>query len=221
MLAFPLALFALVSALLVAGQAAVTESNPVGLSKRQAEIGSLPFYYSGLHKRQDSVAPGAKVQLGTSNPAPVAGDINNADVASATSGNEGNITPFSKLARRSHALIKSPASFSPRRRAKRQGESLKVQIGTSNPAPGAGDLNDKGDNNTPTQGTAASGITDFKQRRSFVSPLATPPKVVMGRRSLEPRLPQLHELNLVSHHIATRGFADGRIEPIIVARDSL
>lgn len=55
---------------------------------------------------------------------------------------------------------------------------------------------------------AAGGITDFN-RRSFASSLATSPKVVMGRRSLEPRLPQLHELNLVSHHIASRGFADG------------
>ncbi|KAM0750857.1 hypothetical protein T439DRAFT_356591 [Meredithblackwellia eburnea MCA 4105] len=141
--------------------------------KRSAEavpgaVGSIPFGYSGMMKRQTGAQP--VVDIGTSNPIAPASDISNVGIVDAVKGSaNGAMSPFNK---------------------RQTGAQAEVKTGTSNPE--ATDLNELGDSDA-TSGSADGSITPIgKMRRS----------------------PAPHELNLVSHNRATRGYPDGRIEEI-------
>ncbi|BGP17554.1 hypothetical protein JCM10213_004095 [Rhodosporidiobolus nylandii] len=160
---------------------------------RQLARGLPPVYVDsspqGLQKRQAGQAPGAALNVGTANPEPATGDLNQFKVETPSQGNaNGGIQAFPGAGGNRLLARQAPAP------------GAAVELGTSNPIAATTDLNPndeaapmKSDPNGP------AGMTPFKDKAKRSTSFAHP-------------IPRRDQLNWAPHHLATRGSKEGGIQ---------
>jgi hypothetical protein len=163
-----------------------------GLKQRVRQVRSDPtlgMYYEQLHAR-DEIAPGAKAQIGTSNPSIGAGDVNNIAVEKPTMGIAGGaLKTFSNRRRSDKQRRREAAERVGQRFTKRQDATPpKVEIGTSNP---------------PIPSSQRNMMPEQDPAKGNGGPIT--PFAIRGRSLND-------ELNFFPSHLATRGRKGGEIE---------